>query len=117
MKLKGAYSADTSYSVGDVVTFTDGFVYRLSKPATSGTPPVNTLYWERLGQDLGVAVQLMMDAIDIAKNYADTIAATIPNNISSDAISLMDGDDEFVITVDGSGDTPELVVTAAGGGE
>jgi hypothetical protein len=41
-----------------------------------------------------------------------TAAASIPTNISDDAITLKDdSDNEYLITVDASGDTPELVVT------
>jgi hypothetical protein len=37
----------------------------------------------------------------------------IPRNINDEAITLKDSsDNEYLITVDGSGDTPELVVTA-----
>ena len=36
----------------------------------------------------------------------------IPTNISQDAITLKGtGDNEYLITVDDSGDTPDLVVT------
>lgn len=41
----------------------------------------------------------------------NTAAATIPTNISDEAITLSAGDDDYLITVDASGEEPELAVT------
>lgn len=62
MKYKGAYSAEITYDVGDVVIYTDGLVYHLQKPADAGTPPHNTRYWEMLDKTLAEAVLLIADA-------------------------------------------------------
>lgn len=103
MKLKGAYNGETTYSVGDVVQFEDGVAYLLNKPCKAGTPPVKTLCWTRLTQPLQEVVGLIMDAIG---------TLNIPQNISDEAITLKGSEDnEYLITVDDSGDTPELEVT------
>lgn len=161
MKLKGDYSGETSYSVGDVVRFTDGNVYHLQKPCTAGVPPVNTRYWGRANQALEDAVIMVLDMeegdvtleddlnqstggkkaldahqgkvldenkLDKSKVYNDldktaegfaldarqgkALKDLIPNNISAEAITLKDqSDNEYLITVDASGESPELVVT------
>lgn len=101
MKLKGTWDGETTYDVGDVVAHEDGFVYYLREPCAAGIAPVDTLYWSKLEQTLAQAALFVLD-----------IAASIPKNVSDDAISLKTDDGEYVITVDDSGDTPELVVTA-----
>jgi len=137
MKLKGEWSSDTSYSVGDVVLFSDNRVYGLQKPCAAGITPLNTLYWGKVNQTLADAVRMILDmegndlqleddlnqttagkkALDAHQGYVikgliDTVDAKVPLNISDDAIVLKDGEDnEYVITVDASGETPELVVT------
>ena len=46
MKLKGEYSGSVSYSVGDVVKYTDGRWYFVEKaPGASGVPCTDTRYW------------------------------------------------------------------------
>ena len=46
MKLKGNYSSSVTYSVGDIVKFTDGRWYYLIKSyGTYGCPCTNTEYW------------------------------------------------------------------------
>lgn len=130
MKLKGDYSGGTSYNVGDVVRFTDGNVYHLQRPCGAGVPPVNTLYWGRVNQDLQDAVTMVLDMEEGDVTLEDDLNQTtagkkaldahqgkvlkemIPDNISADAITLKDSsDNEYLITVDASGETPELVVT------
>lgn len=83
MNIKGDYSGLTSYSVGDVVRFTDNAIYVLRKPATSGTPPINTLYWERMTQPLADAVELIMDAIEVAE--AGALTGKVANNLTTTA--------------------------------
>ena len=107
MKLKGAYSSETSYNVGDVVTYTDGHVYHLQRPCSAGVPPVDTLFWGMLSQTLEQCVLLIMDGMDLT---AATVEAKIPKNIDGDSISLTSGDHEYLITVDATGETPELAV-------
>jgi hypothetical protein len=106
MKLKGVWSADVSYSIGDVVkNEEDGVVYILQYAAPAGANPKDTRYWGKVDQRTGDAVCLILDGLDLVK-------ASIPTNISDDAIILKgSGDDEYLITVDDSGETPELDVS------
>ena len=83
MTLKGDFSGLASYDVGDVVRWTDDTIYVLKKPAAAGTPPTDTLYWERAAQSLQDAVDLTLDAIDIAKGGA--LAGKVANNLTTTA--------------------------------
>ena len=104
MKLKGDWDSTVTYSVGNVVRFTDGNIYHLQRPCDAGVPPVNTLYWGMLGQDLAAAVCLILDAVEM-------VMAKVPTNINDEAIVLKGTDDaEYLVTVDDSGETPELSV-------
>ena len=78
MNLKGDYSGLTSYSVGDVVRWTDSTMYVLRKPCTSGTPPTDTLFWERMPQNLQDACDLMLD-------YANAKIPALANNLTTTA--------------------------------
>lgn len=60
MTLKGDYNGLTSYSIGDVVGFQDVF-YLMNKTAPAGTPPTDTLYWERLGKMPSIAAKFASD--------------------------------------------------------
>lgn len=112
MKLRGTYDSSVTYNVGDVVQFTDGKIYHLQHPALSGIPPTNTLYWGMVGQQLAEAVCLMMDIVEAFDDKLSEIAETIPTNINDEAITLKGtGDAEYLVTVDDSGDTPDLAVT------
>ena len=97
MTLKGDYSAEVTYSAGDVVRYGDmGYV---AKESVTGIPPTMDLYWRRLDQDLWDVVDMILD-----------VAAL---NVSDTAISLKgESETEYLITVDESGETPELSVTA-----
>ena len=101
MTLKGNYSGETSYSVGDVVLFTDGVSYHLQHPCPAGTPPVDTLYWSRTSQEINDIVSIAMDAIAMADSND-------PTNISENAIllnsSTPSSKKQFLITVDDEGD-------------
>ena len=95
MKLKGEYAAGTSYSVGDVVRYTDGIAYHLQYPATAGTPPTKSWYWGRLDQRLGEAVCLMLDALEIA------LAAVDSHFIDANTLVLgTEGGTRYAVTVD-----------------
>ena len=108
MNYKGAYDAGTSYSVGDVAVYTDNVAYWLQKPAVAGTPCHDTMYWERVSDNLQDVVLMFHNML----TTMNTAIAGIPANISDEAITLKDEDDkEYLITVDASGDTPELAVT------
>ena len=101
MTLKGNYSGETSYSVGDVVLFTDGVSYHLQHPCPAGTSPVNTLYWSRTSQEINDIVKISMDAIAMADSND-------PTNISENAILLNSSSEgskkQFLITVDDEGE-------------
>ena len=108
MKLKGNYNSGVSYSVGDIVKHSDGFVYILQKPAPAGTDPKDPLYWNMLHQSLADAVVLIVDALEIAQ-------AEVEKYFLNDQTLLLkagEGASEatYAITVDDSGDTPELAV-------
>ena len=100
MKLKGNYDSGTSYSVGDVVKCSDGFFYYLFKTCAAGTTPTDSLYWNRLEEPLAGCAEMLFDTL-----------LSIPKNINDEAITLKTDDGEYLITVDDSGDTPELAVT------
>ena len=103
MKLKGDYNPGTAYVVGDVVRFTDGVPYINIKGCT-GEVPHNTAYWQRVGQYMDEAVLLVLDGVEM-------VGGKIPTNNNDEAIVLKGtGDNEYLITVDDSGDTPELSV-------
>ena len=93
MNLKGDYSGLTSYSVGDVVRNADDVIYVLRKPATSGTPPTDSRYWERLAQPLADAVELIMDGVAVAKDGALTgkIADNLTTNSATKVLSAKQG--------------------------
>lgn len=100
MKFKGPWDGTKTYAVGDAVTFTDGGVYHLQKLCKAGTEPIDTNFWGKVSQEAGEIVIMLLDVI-----------ASIPNNINDEGIVLKGTDDaEYLITVDDSGETPELAV-------
>lgn len=108
MNYKGAYASGTSYSVGDVVVYTDNVAYWLQKPAVAGTPCHDTLFWGRCDDEIQDTVLMFHGLLSEMR----TAIAGIPANINDEAITLKDeSDNEYLITVDASGDTPELAVT------
>lgn len=105
MKLKGDWSVETAYNVGEMVRYTDGNFYWLQKPCKAGVPPVETRFWGKVNQVTAEAAGLIMDGLE-------SVLVKIPNNINDEAITLKGtGDAEYLVTVDDSGDTPELDVT------
>lgn len=78
MTLKGNYGSGVSYSVGDVVLYTDDVVYFLREAASVGTPCTDTRYWQKLDQKLAEAVKLILDGMAIEH-------VTIANNLSTTA--------------------------------
>ena len=101
MVLKGEWDSGTSYSAGDVVRGEDKVIYLCDVDSPAGVPPTDTLHWERYPQHLDEIVSMMIDVMN-----------KIPTNIDDEGISLKTDDGEYLITVDDSGDTPELDVTA-----
>lgn len=105
MKLKGDWSGGTTYNVGEMVRYTDGVFYWLQKPCDAGVHPVDTRYWGKVNQTTAEAAGLIMDGLE-------SVLVKIPTNINDEAITLKGtGDTEYLVTVDDSGDTPELEVT------
>lgn len=105
MTLKGDYSAAKTYSVGDVVRWENGDIFQLLKPCDAGTAPVNTLYWGKILKPIAEVIYMVID-------YVAEFAAKIPTNIDDEGIVLKGSEDaEYLVTVDDSGDTPELDVT------
>ncbi len=100
MNYKGAYDGSTNYAVGDVAVYTDGVPYRMFNDAPAGTPCHDKLYWERVPQPLDEVVIMFHGAF-----------SAVPKNISDEAITLKTETDEYIITVDDSGEDPELAVT------
>lgn len=81
MKLRGNYSAEVTYSVGDTVKFSNGLVYQLQKPAPAGTPPTNTHYWSQESQNVTDIVTVVMDALEIESGNNHPLA----NNLTTTA--------------------------------
>ena len=119
MTLKGNYSSETRYSVGDVVKYTDGIVYHLQKPAPAGTPCTDTLYWGMIDQDMGEAVSMMLDAVGLAAEAAQT---SLEKYFVNDktlvlASSTEDSDKRFAITVDDDGEISADEIEESEGGD
>lgn len=112
MNYKGSYSGDTTYAVGDVVVYTDNVAYVMTQEATAGTTPHDVRRWSRVIQPYQEIVMMFHGTFGGIDNTVEEVAARIPGNISDDAISLKGSEDnEYLITVDDSGETPELSVT------
>lgn len=105
MKYKGDYNSGSSYDKGDVTVYTDGVAYVAIDAAPAGVTPHEERFWERVKQPIQEIVLMF-------KDYLDGIQAAIPDNISNEAITLSTETADYLITVDDSGDTPELDVTA-----
>ena len=114
MKLKGVWSSDESYEIGDIVQH-DGVVYYLQKPAIAGVTPTSTLCWNRLNQPLAECVSLILDALEISQTNLEKYF------INDQTLLLKTGEGEsettYAITVDDSGDAPELAVEEVTEGE
>jgi len=115
MNYKGAYSGDTSYSVGDVTVY-GGVAYELFETAAAGTTPHDTHKWRRVPQPMQDMVMMFHGALgDNAETVASlssavaALSAVVPD---SKTLVLATDDGSYEITVDDSGDTPELAVTA-----
>ena len=133
MKLKGDWDSGTSYVVGDVVKFTDGLVYQAINAVPAGSTPHNTVFWSRMPQPLATCALMVMDGVDVANSddvkleddltqttagkkaldahQGNVLKGMIPTNISNEAITLSTETGDYLITVDDSGETPELAIT------
>lgn len=103
MTLKGEWGSGNSYEKGDVVSYPDGRFYQAVQDNTA--PCADALYWVPLNSPLAECAKMCMDTLYMA-------VSTVPTNISDEAITLKTDDGEYLITVDDSGETPELAVTA-----
>lgn len=101
MKLRGSFDSSVTYDVGDIVRYENGDVCILQKPCAAGITPLDTLFWGRADNITTAIVNIALDAVALG-----------PQNISDEAITLKTDNGEYLITVDDSGDTPELEVTA-----
>lgn len=123
LKLKGDYNSGTTYSVGDVVRYTDNVVYHLQNPAKAGVPPVNTRYWGRVDQPLAEAILMVLDGVDLsdAATVAAVaeVAADIPANLNESVLilksSTASSTKEFAITVDDEGELSADEIVPDGG--
>lgn len=103
MNLKGLWNAGITYDAGDVVAYQDaGYV---AKEGNGGIPPTVDRVWRRLDQDLWDVVDMILDA------QAEAIEL-VNSRITEESIALKTDTGDYLITVDDSGETPELEVTA-----
>ena len=103
MNYKGAYDVTAAYSIGDVVIYgVDGVAYEAILAAAAGVTPHEERCWARVVQPLQDVVQILYSALGTLE---------IPDNINDEAITLKTDDGEYLITVDDSGETPDLAVT------
>lgn len=102
MEYKGSYDANTDYAAGAVVVFSDNVAYHAFKDAPAGIVPHDTHCWERLAQPLNEIV-LMFHPILAA-------AGSVVFDANTLILGAEGSDDRFAITVDASGDTPDLIV-------
>lgn len=110
MTLKGEWSGDTAYSQGDVMRYSNGTFYVCVKDCKAGTPCADALYFNPLPSPLCECAKMIMDSQASLTTAIQTVAGTIPTNIDDDSIVLKSGDNEYMVSVDATGDTPELAV-------
>ena len=111
MKLKGDWSALVTYDVGDVVRFENGEILHLERPCPAGVSPLDTLYWGKIIDPIASVISMMIDLMNDTNTALTTVAASIPTNIDDEGIVLKGTEDaEYLITIDDSGETPELDV-------
>ena len=119
MKYKGAYSDDVSYSVDDVVVFTDGVPYRLQYAAAAGTKPHDTSKWNRLLGPMAASVVMFHDMFtSLLSSAADTASTkAVVDSMLFDSKTIMlasstaSSEKVFAITVDDDGDVSATEVT------
>lgn len=112
MKLKGDWNGSATYDADDVVRWENGDIFTLIKPCPAGITPVDTMYWGKVLDPIASVISMMIDLQNSLQNSIAAIAQTIPTNIDDEGIVLKGTEDaEYLITVDDSGETPELDVT------
>ena len=111
MKLKGDWSALVTYDVDDVVRFENGEIHHLERPCPAAVSPLETRYWGKIFGPIAPVISMMIDLMNDTNTALATVTAAIPTNIDDEGIVLKGTEDaEYLITVDDSGDTPELDV-------
>lgn len=108
MKFKGVYAPGTTYDVGDVVAYEDAG-FRKVNPCPAGVVPIDNRYFMRIDQQMWDVISMILDAQQTAISAA---TAVIDSRITEDSIALKTETGDYLITVDDSGETPELEVTA-----
>ena len=112
MKFKGPYNPGTTYDVGDVVAF-DNAGFRKVNSCPAGVVPIDNRYFMRIDQQMWDVISMILDAQQTAISAATAAAtAVIDSRITEDSIALKTDNGDYLITVDDSGETPELEVTA-----
>ena len=109
MTLKGDYNSGTSYSVKDVVRWENGEIYILLKPCAAGNPPPNTLYWGKISGPIAEVISMIVDLTNTMNTAIESLAAAIPTNVGEESIVLKSGDNEYLVSVDATGETPEVI--------
>lgn len=111
MTLKGEWSAGTTYEVGDVVLYPNGNFYQMVRPGKAGVPCADALYWNILPSPLQECAKMIMDIASGLTSAIGDVEAKIPTNIDDESIVLKSGDNEYLVSVDASGEDPEVVAT------
>jgi len=123
MKLKGDWSSEASYDVDDVVRWENGEIHHLQSACPVGTVPIDTMYWGKILGPISQVISMMIDLMNSTNTAVAALAETVPTNINDESIVLKSGDNEYLISVDATGDTPEVIAEliepeeAAEGGE
>ena len=110
MTLKGEWNDGTSYSQGDVVRYSNGTIYICVRDCGAGTPCADALYFNPLSSPLCECAKMILDSQGSLATAIQNVAESIPTNIDDDSIVLKSGDNEYLVSVDATGDTPELAV-------
>ncbi len=106
MTLKGDFDSGVTYAAGDVVRYQEaGYV---AKEEVTGIPPTVDRCWRRLDPELWDIVDMILDA---QANAIEAATAVVNSRITEDSIALKTETADYLITVDDSGDTPELDIT------
>ena len=75
MKLRGRYDPKIQYQPEDVVVGENGDAYRLHTLCASGVPPVDTVYWQRLGPTLSICARWIVESQEGLKSAPKAAAS------------------------------------------
>jgi hypothetical protein len=81
------------------------------------------MYWGKILGPISQVISMMIDLMNSTNTAVAALAETVPTNINDESIVLKSGDNEYLISVDATGDTPEVIAEliepeeAAEGGE